>query len=178
MDEIQLAALIKSSLDAGLTSQGITAAVKRNYQPRQQGAPSTPVILFYHVSSILVGWPAKQDVWNSTTSDFDHIETQNRESTWQISALAPQTPLSATAMTTADYVLAASMVIQSDPAVKLMAQSEVGLRHVTDVRSMWFADEKGQFEESPSFDIVLSYQAILKTSTPKIDKFSLIIEGV
>ena len=172
MREIDLAILLRSVLVDGLTSRGITANVKQSNQPRQQGIPTTATVFFFHVGTINVGYPEKKDVWNSGNDNFDHTETQNRESRWQINALAPQLPSSTTAMTAADYALAAAAIMQSDSTIVALKNAGVGVQHITNVRSVWFQDEKQQNEENPTFDVILSHQDISTISTPVVRVFT------
>jgi hypothetical protein len=127
------------------------------------------VILFHHVGTVNVGWPFRGDVWNAVSGKFDHTETQNRESRYQIGALAPQSPSDPTLPTPADFCLAMAAVMQSEVTLALFLAANVGVQHVTDIRSTYFVDDKGQNEESPAFDVVLSHQDIFVTATPRIN---------
>lgn len=167
--ESALAILLQSALTAGLTARGLTATVQKNQQPRQQGVPSAAVILFHHVGTVNVGWPYRGDVWNAVSGKFDHTEIQRRESRYQIGALAPQSPNNATLPTPADFCLAMSAVMQSDATRATLLAANVGVQHITDIRSVYFVDDKDQNQESPSFDVVLSHQDSFATTTPKID---------
>jgi hypothetical protein len=176
--EAALSILLVSVLNAGLAVRGVAATVQKDNQPRQQGVPSAAVILFHHVGTVNVGWPAKQDVWNAANGNFDHIETQRRESRYQIAALAPQTPSDPTKFTPADFVNSAAAIMQSDATIATMLAAQVGLRHITDIRTIYFQDDKDQNEENPSFDIVLSHQDVFTTSTPKVNAVTYNIERV
>ena len=175
--ESALNILLASCLNAGLAVRGVTASVQRDNQPRQQGVPSTPVILFSHIGTVNVGWPEKAEVWNAANGNFDHVETQRRESRYQIGGLAPQTPGDPTLWTTADYVQAAASIMQSDATILTLLNSQVGVRHITDIRSTWFVDDRGQNEENPSFDVVFGHQDVFTTSTPPISVFAATIKG-
>ena len=177
MTESALSILLVSVLNAGLLARGVSATVQRDNQPRQQGAPSTAVVLFHHIGTVNVGWPEKAEVWNATNGNFDHTETQRRESRYQIDAIAPQTPGDPTLPTTADFVNAAAAVMQSDATILTLINSSVGVQHITDIRSTYFVDDKGQNEENPSFDVILSHEDIFTTSTPKINSFVASITG-
>lgn len=177
MTEASLAILLKSILDSGMAARGMVVSVLRDEQPRQQGVPSTAALFFHHIGTMNVGWPRKDDVWNAGNGNFDHTETQRRESRYQIAALAPQTPSDPTLPTPADFCNAAAAVLQSDVAITTLAASGIGVQHVTDIRSTYFVDDKGQNEENPSFDVVLSHQDVFVTATPKITNFAATIQG-
>lgn len=175
--ESQLNILLASCLNAGLSVRGIVATVQRDNQPRQQGVPSTPVILFSHIGTVNIGWPERAEMWNQTKGNFDHIETQRRESRYQIGALAPETSGDPTLLKAADYVLAATAIMQSDATITTLLANNVGVRHITDIRAIWFVDDKGQNEQSSSFDVVFGHQDVFTTSTPKINVFAATITG-
>src|ERR1019366_5315092 len=166
--ESALSILLVSVLNAGLTARGLTETVQKDNQPRQQGVSSSAVILFHHVGTVNVGWVYRADVWNVGTGRFDHTEIQRRESRYQIGALAPQSPTDPTQPTPADFCLAAAAVMQSDATRATLLAGNVGVQHITDVRSTYFVDDKGQNEENTSFDVILSHQDSFVTVTPII----------
>lgn len=178
MNESAIAALLISVLNTGLALRGVSASVKQDYQPTQQGIPSTAVILFHHVSTVPIGWPAKEEVYNAAAQAMAHTETQNRESRYQLSALAPQSPGAPAALTAADYVLAAQAVLQSDATINTLAASNVGVRHAGPSTSVWFQDDRNRNQESPSFDIILSHQDVFTYSVPILNESIIIIGEV
>ena len=175
--ESQLNILLASCLNAGLIVRGITATVQRDNQPRQQGVSSTPVILFSHIGTVNVGWTKRYEMWNAANGNFDHTETQRKESRYQIGGLAPQTPGNPSLLTTADYVLAMAAIMQSDATIATLLASGVGVRHITDIRTTWFVDDRGQNEENPSFDVIFGHEDSFTTSTPKINAFAATVKG-
>jgi hypothetical protein len=176
--EAQLSILLQSVLTAGLAARGVTAQVQQDQQARQQGTPSAATVFFHHIGTVNVGWPEKSDVWNAGNGNFDHTETQRRESRYQIGALAPRTPGDPTLPTPADFCLAAAAVLQSDVTIATLQASSVGVQHITEIRSTYFVDDRQQNEENPTFDVILSYQDVFTTSTPKITTISETVESV
>jgi hypothetical protein len=176
--EAALSILLVSVLNAGLSVRGVIATVQKDNQPRQEGIPNAATIFFHHVGTVNIGWPEKQDVWNAANGNFDHIETQRRESRYQISALAPQTPSDPTLPTPADFCNQAAAVMQSDVTIATLVSNGIGIRHITDIISIYFQDDKGQQEENPSFDIIFAHQDVFTTTTPIINDFTEKIEGI
>ena len=168
--------LIKSVLDTGLAARSITATVKQANQPRQAGTLSTPEITFFHVASVNVGWPEKKDEYDEAHSKMVHSEIQNRESRWQIGAIVPRGPNST--LMPSDYLLACAGIMQSNATLDTLTAKSVGIQHITQIRSVWFVDDKGQNSESPSFDIILSHQDVVISETPVLNAVKFQIEEV
>lgn len=172
------AILLKSLIGEALTYQGLTASVKQQYQPRQDGVLTTALVLFAHIGSVDIGWPSKSEIWNETTELFDTAQTQRVESRWQLNALVPQTPNSTTNKTAGDYLSLIRMYLQSDTAIDTLKASGVGVQRINQVTGTYFQNDKGQNEESPSLDVVLSHQDITVFHTPRISVFNPILEGI
>lgn len=158
MYESQLSVLIKSALDAGLLARGLTAQVKKAYQSRQQGVPSGPIVTYHHIITIDVGYPERLD------TNGLHTETQNRESRYQIGALAPANLADATQPLAADYANAAKLIMQSDATRALLLAAGVGIQKPGNTNVVYFVDDKDQHESNPSFDVILSHQDIFTTT--------------
>jgi len=163
MLESALSQLIITALSAGLTARSLTAQIKKDNQPRQQGNPTSATLFFRHIGTINVGWPERIDTINKTTGGLDHTETQRKESRYQISALAPANLTDPTAPLTADYVNAAAAIMQSDATRALLLAANVGIQKPGNINLTYFLDEKGQHESNPTFDFILSHQDIFTT---------------
>jgi hypothetical protein len=140
-------------------------------QPRQQGVPSLATIFFLHIFTKNVGWVARKDVWNATNQAMDHVETQRRESRFQIGALAPQTPSDPTLPTAADFAWMAATTMQSSATLAMFLSNNCGVQHITDLSVTYFEDDKGQNEANPSFDVVISHQDVFTVPGITITEF-------
>ena len=165
-------------MEAGLTARGLTATVKRTNQPRQQGTPSAATVFFFHAGTTPYGFVRRKDWWDATTSTMYHKEEQYQWTRYQINALAPQSPGAPTAATAADYVKAAAQTMQSDAARAALLAQKVGVLRISDVISTYFQDERGQNEESPSFDLILGHKDELITSGDFITNYTFAIDSV
>ena len=174
MREVNLAVLLKSALTLALTERGLTAEIKQSYQPRQQGVPSAAALFFHHIDTVNVGWPGRNDVFNQSTQKFDHIETQRRESRYQISALTPNNTFPAAI----DYIGSVAMALQSENLMDFFLANSVGIQHITVMNNVYFTDDAGQFSTNPTVDIVLSHQETVTVSRHRVDRFVAIVEGI
>ena len=175
MLERDLSVKLVSVLNTGLAARGITAPVRRAFQPRQSGTPDAAFISFYHVSTVNIGWAESSDVYDAVAG-MQNVQTQRKESRYTIGGLAPV--LSSSDMTTADYVGIAASILQNKAAIELFAQSNIGVQHITTINSVYFEDEKGQNEENPSFDVILSHKDVFVSGAGLITGFTETIKRV
>ncbi|CAB4132146.1 hypothetical protein UFOVP138_59 [uncultured Caudovirales phage] len=175
MLERDLSIKLVAVLNAGLIQRGITAPVRRAFQPRQSGTPNAAFISFYHVSTVNVGYPASSDVYD-TVAGMTNVQTQRKESRYTIGGLAPVSKN--TDMTAADYVGIAASILQNKAAIALFAVDNIGVQHITTLNSVYFEDEKGQNEENPSFDVILSHKDVFVSSGGLITGFTETIKRV
>lgn len=139
--------------------------VKQFNQPTQQGINTAPTVYFSKISDHRYGYLRREDIWNEVKEDFDHIETQMYEATFQIQALVLQNPADPS-YTAADLVNEVAAIMQSDNTLKILAAANVGILRITDIRNPYFKDDRDQFEASPSFDFTLTHRQIRLSRTP------------
>lgn len=106
-------------------------------------------------------------------SSMVHTETQNYETTFQLSALATQNPATPSQYTASDLVNLCAYILQSNTAIATFEAQNVGILRVTEVRNPYFMDDRDQWEASPSFDFTLTHQQAITTSTPIVSDFTL-----
>lgn len=128
--------------------------VLQQYQPTTEGRVGGKVLYMYLLPTKRYGWLKRAD-----RSDGSHVETQQMESTMQITALDPDGyPM--------DLCRAASDRLQSDEG--LAALAVLGLRplRVTDLRNPFFKNDRDDYEASPNFDIVLEHKHVREYGVP------------
>jgi len=161
MNDNDIFVIIRNILLAGLNTMGISGVqVKQNFQADQGGVPTPPAIFFHKIAANRYGFPGRRSIWNEANQNFDHVETTWRRATYQITGLAIQDPSDLSQLTAADLVEAASDILQLDAARDMMkAEDEsLNIERIQDIRTPYFTDERKRYEQSPSFDFVLSYQ--------------------
>ena len=163
----------------GLLADGFTGVtVKQANQPTQQGIPVTPTVYFYKIGNKRYGFLGRWDKWDSVQQKMVHTEAQYYETTFQISALVLQYPVTPGQYTASDLVNEVASVMQSDNTRTILNNSNVGILRVQNISNPYFVDDRDQFEASPSFDFTLLYQNFRVSNNPMIKSFDAVINGV
>lgn len=151
---------LRSALVARFAARGMGAVkVLQNFQPTQQGRATGPAIYFQHLpQDKRYGWPEKRDRWVEADQTFEHIESQQMESTYQFSSVAPQDPANDTELTPADYAKAAAAAFQSDAVMDALRLAGIGVLRVTTVRIGYSDNDREQFQQDPSFDVTFTHR--------------------
>ena len=142
--------------------------VKQMFQPTMQGVNTGPTIYFYKVGDHRYGFLGRHDKWDVPTSTMYHTENQLYETTFQISAWVINDPNLPNSYTASDLVTGAAMVMQSDYMANILNTAGVGILRITEQRNLQFIDDRGYYEQSPSFDFTLTYTQSIVTTTPVI----------
>lgn len=101
-----------------------------------------------------------------------HKEIQTYESTFQLSALASQNPVSP-GMTASDILNLAASILQSSVTVQFLQANDLGIERITDVRNSYFLDDRQQNEANPSFDFVIVHKQVIQTTTPVLQEVDI-----
>jgi hypothetical protein len=167
----QLIQVFLPIITTGLTNAGFTGVtVKQANQPTQQGINLTaPAIYFYKIGDHRYGHVYREDVWDPISSSMVYTETQQYETTFQISALVLQDPTNINAYTASDLVNTVAQIMQSASTIQTLVSNAIGLLRVMDVRNPYFVDDRDQFEASPSFDFILTHEQTSTIVDPVID---------
>lgn len=170
MNDKQMAALFMAQLLPAMQATSGLAGVKlaRNFQPRQQGANSSPYVYFVKVGDHRYGSPQRKGVLDSQANTFTHTEIQLYESTYQFSAWVPQDPKDVTSLSESDILNTVSGIIQSDAMLSAFNAAGVGILRVTDVRNPYIVDDHDQFEAVPSFDVTLTHKRTNVSTIPAV----------
>lgn len=164
MDSKPLRAEIRRLLLLRLAEQGLTDIhVLASYQPSTQGVERDS-IYFFDIDGERVGWQARS--YNPATRM--RKERQNAESPMQFGALVKKD----SAFTAADLLSRAAMIINSLGFIDDCQRSGIGVQMISTIRKPYFKNEKGQFEQSPSFDVVFSHHQTIdqaQTFTDRLD---------
>jgi hypothetical protein len=170
LSDNQLIQIFLPIIKNGLVQDGFNnVIVKQSNQPTQQGINTSPTIYFFKVASKRYGFLGRYDKWNNT--QMIHKEVQYMESTFQISALVLQYPTTPNQYTASDLVYEVSSIMQSDNTRDILNESGIGILRVTDLLNPYFVDDRDQFEASPSFDFVLTYENKRESISPIITNY-------
>lgn len=175
----QLIALIISTLIAGEAVAGIAdTPIKQAFQATQQGVNKKPTAYLHKIGDRRVGWVERKEIWDADAQVMRHQETQQYETTFQISTLATQNPKTPEEYTASDIVNLIAYILQSATAINTFEAQGVGILRVTDVRNPYFLDDKQRNEASPSFDFTLTHKQVILSLVPIINSTEFNIKRV
>lgn len=170
MQDNQLFAIIIGLITGQATIAGVPGLlVKQAYQPTKQGTNLAPTVYMFKVFDERVGSSFRQDIYNSGTQEFDHIETQQYASHFQLSALSQQNPATPSQYTASDILNACAYIMQSSLTINTLQAQGVGVQRITPVRNPAFVDEHGQFAFQPNFDVILTHKQVITSTVPVLE---------
>lgn len=170
----QIIALVISTVIGQEAIAGITGTpIKQAFQPSQQGANTKPTAYLHKIGDKRYGYPRKNDVWDSENEEMVHQETQQYETTFQVSAWAIQDPKTPSNYTASDILNLIAYILQSSETIAIFEAQGVGIERVTSVRNVYFTDDRGRFEASPSFDFVITHKQLITSTVPKLETTEL-----
>lgn len=179
MTDNQLEILLREQLLAGLARQGYaTVPVVSSYQPTTEGRNTEATVYFFPLQDQRYGWQGRKRVVDLISGAITTTETQLMESGFQIFALAPQDPEDLSLPTAKDLVNIAAMICNSETFITAIRRAGAGVQRITQIRSPYFVNDEGQFEASPSFDIIISHKRQIQEVTPVADDVTLSIHRV
>lgn len=155
-----------------------TLELKQSFQPTQQGVSSVACLFMHKITDRRYGSPQRKEQWNEVLLQFDYVESELIETTFQCNALAPQDPANNTELTPADYVKAFARALQSDPVLIALQAQGVGVLRITEIRSGYTSNDKEQFQQEPSFDVTFTHRnTTIDTLAPVVSR-EVIIDRV
>lgn len=166
---------VRSAVIQVMTGRGVGIPVKQSYQPTTQGTPSEFLLHLHDISETRYGFEQKKDVWNEETEQFDHVQSQQIETTLQFGAVGPQNPADDAELTLSDYVRAAASALQSDACLELLRAAGIGLTRIRDVRIVYSIDDKDQHEANPSFDATFTHRDTVIDALPAVTAREVVI---
>ena len=179
MTDNQLAILFRGQLLSGLARHGFSKVpVVEAYQPTTQGRTTTATVYFFALPERRYGWQGRTRRVDLEKCEITTTESQWIESGFQVYALAPQDPGNLSIPTAKDLVNVAAMVCNSYVFIQAVHKGGFGVQRVTQVRDPYFVNDQGQFESSPSFDIIVTHKRQIQEVTPVAKEVTLSIHRV
>ncbi len=108
------------------------------------------------------------EAMTSSGGGLIHTETEQYETTFQISALATQDPSNINSLTASDILNYIAGILQSRATIATFEAQGVGILNVQDVRNPYFKDDRDLNEASPNFDFTLTHKNAIVTTMPII----------
>lgn len=175
----QLIALIISTIIGQEAIADIAGTpIKQAFQPTNQGVNTQPTAYLHKVGDRRYGFRQTQDVWDAINSVMVHQETQQYETTFQISTLATQNPADTSQYTASDILNLIAYILQSAKTVAILQAQGVGILRVSDVRNPYFTDDRDRFEASPSMDFTLTHKQVITSTVPSVTRTELVIKPI
>jgi len=166
--------LISGEATAGIENTPIAQA----FQPTQQGVNTQPTAFIYKIDDYRYGSLLREDIWDPVHSRFNHIESQQYETTFQLSTLATQDPANQSQYTASDICNLCASILQSDVAIKTFQASGVGIERITRVRNPNLIDDRDRNEFNPNFDFVCTHKQTISSTTPVLQPTEIAIYEV
>ena len=158
-----------AALRAGLNSFGLSQVrIKQSYQPRQTGVEIDPTVYLHKITADRWGWVGRKDVFNTSSSMFDHTDVHYRAVTWQVNGLATQDPANLSQLTASDIVECAADALQTEDTIRALIAARIRMEHITTVRELYFLDDRERHEQNPSFDFTVTYQVNRSAVVPPV----------
>lgn len=170
MNDKELNALFMAQLLPAMQAQPDLYGVKlaRNFQQTQQGAATGPYVYFVKIGDHRYGHVERREIWDETAGAFKHQETQQYETTYQLSAWVPQDSKDVTSLTESDILNIVSGIMQSDALMAAFRGAGAGILRVSEVRNPYIVDDRDRFEAVPSFDLVLTHKRTTVSTIPAV----------
>lgn len=165
-----LFALLIATIKGQLATANLPAnlPIVQAFQPTQQGVNTQATAYLYKIGDHRLGTPYRTDAWDVVNGVMMHTELQDYETTFQISALVTQDPLTPTQLTASDVLNQIAYILQSSKTIAALAAQSVGMLRVEEVRNPYFTDDRGRNEASPSFDFVVQHKQIVMSQSDPI----------
>lgn len=170
----QLIQLFLPIIKNGLVADGFGEVLtQQKDQPTQQGIPRGPTVYFQKLHDHRYGWVGANPQWNGSLEH--NTEIQWHETTFQISTLVVQNPLTPNQYTAADLANEVASIMQSEATQAILMAQNVGLLRVTEITNPYFQDDRDQFEATPSFDLVLTHLETRVSTVPVVSSYDAIV---
>lgn len=162
--------------------------VQANMQYRQAGRPDGASVFIHQIGRVRVGWLARANTVNMDPDtglpiSVTRTQKQRMRSSFQISALVPQSPAITNCETLppseSDVLDAVAQTLQSTAVLDSLTANGLAVERITEIRSMWVTgDDREQNVNNPSFDIIIVHNSVFSTTVPLIDSITLKIDRV
>lgn len=168
MTNNEIIAVIIATLRTGMSDvSGLT--VQQSYQPTDQGVPEGPTLFLHIINDVPYGFPAEKSTYNEADGDFDTVESDVSVISFQVSAQYPDDVGNVSALTAVDLCNKARRLMQVRSTLASLRSSGLKITRISQVRITHIENDKGYFEEMPSFDFDLFYDTVVATrKTPRI----------
>lgn len=165
MNDKDLITAIRSELVRELPGQGYSGVqILQDYQPDNEGRVTGPVVYIHKISDPRYGWQSRVEFENPLTGAISRTESQWMRSGYQFTCLAPGYP--------SDLANTCAMLMNSRSVIDSLMAKGVGIERITEIRTPYFKNDRDQFEQTPSFDVIFTHQRTITTGSNSITGFT------
>ncbi len=161
MTDNEVDIVIRKQLLFQLKEAKIEIAVKAGFQSTKQGREENMVI-FFSIDEHGHGWQSRK--YNVQGGKADHQENQLSEKMYQFQALITDFGH----YTAGDITAIVRMITNSLPFVEALRKQGVGIQRASTIRRPYFLNDHGNYEQNPSFDLIVSFTRTLFPDTAAI----------
>lgn len=166
----QIIAIVIATIIAGEATAGIPGTpIKQAFQPTQQGVDTAPTAYIHKLGDHRYGYPLYSDIWDEVHSKMVHTESQQYETSFQISALSTQDPANTAQYTASDILNFIASILQSASVVASLQTQDLGILRISDVRNIPFIDDRDRNEYAPSLDFVIQHKQTIISEVPIVN---------
>lgn len=158
MRDNEIIIALRAALVPRLAARSITADVKQGNQPTQQGVPTGALVSLFKISDRRYGFPERSTEWDETLTTMTETHSEQLESAFQFTAIAPQDPAADTELTPADILKTTARILQRDDTRAELLAAGVSVLRVQDIRTGYTVNDSGKFMANPSFDITVTHR--------------------
>lgn len=174
----QVITILKSILDQGFTDAGQTVKVRQAYQTKQASAGTGQEVYIFKKDGTMAGWPSTRQVFNAGNDDYDTTTTFQDRVGYNFSAVTTLDQLDPAYLSASNLLELTLRIMQTHKTVAALQLSDISMQRVMAVKQGYFTDDRNLFEQSPSFDIVLSYEQTIANIEPKAFPVDLSINRI
>ncbi len=161
----------------GLAVDGINdVTVLQAFNPTQQGVLTSPAVYLSKLYDYRYGWLYRDQ--SNVPAGIQCEQTQQVETTFKISALVIQNPLTPNQYTASDLVNKVTMILGSIENVEYLATLGLGILVIKQVGNDYDVDDRDQFEASPAFNLTISHKNTRTILVPRVQSVESVIGRV
>ncbi|MEQ5136685.1 MULTISPECIES: phage gateway protein [Providencia] len=149
---------IRKQLLFQLKEAKIEIPVKAGFQATRQGRDDNMVI-FFPIDERGYGWQERK--YDVQGKHANHQEKQPSEKTYQFQVLITDFGC----FTASDITAIVRMITNSLTFVEALKKQGIGTQRASNIRNPYFLNDYGNYEQNPSFDLIVSFTRTLHLDT-------------
>lgn len=152
---------IRHQMLAQMNDVGVSIPVVAGFQSTKQGREDS-FVMFFPINEAGHGWQARN--YQVAGTDANHKETQLVEKTLQVQGLVSD----ASELTATDLTATVRMIVNSLPFVDALKKQGVGAQRASGIRTPYFINDQGDYEQNPSFDFNVTFHREIFPNTTAV----------